>query len=632
FAPLDIDQSGDVSIQHDLVLVQQFLNDMAPSAANVGTGATLTTEAQLLARLETLEADGTLDANEDGEVDANDAALISMVYFGQGDNAMDPQEESAVDALVRGLLGRTISSGINNQQERAARLAAEQGLQMTRTSGDDFLGIRTSNDAVGRVSAFEIGEGAVRGSSPWMPYELIPAGDFPAAELANFGAAVQIEDIVVGMDPGMPDNGAGMPGAAVVASSAAGTPPRLMPMVENFAELAQTRDQDMIDAVPIPGMDTIETSRMTRSAALGQDSDAPIFFRLPDAGGWDISIPDGVLITDVVFDTNVGGNQYLNHDDRLDGSNTDFDIFIPETGQRIEFSMDSGDDGYARLSDVGIGAVSRFILYPRSLPTATLQRIDNLERPEIDLIVGLVLDESQAIAPGEPPILIAEQLYAREEIFTPNALVAEPDSATSFGLSRNDLAIDVDGESKTRVELRINGQEQEFTFGDDNELVSNVFPGVLPASAISKIEILGSSQTDTLVIGDSDLPFFVPIDFDAGGDDFDILVAGQGSDVTLDLVNQITIKNVELIQLSLSGSDTLVIDAQSVFDNDSSKRSLIILGGASDQIHVLGDGWNRRDDREDPGIGGLFDVWEYNDGINPHLAGVQLFVSTGINT
>lgn len=631
FAPLDIDQNGEVSIQHDLVLVQQFINGIDPSAAFVGEGATLTTDEQLLARLQALQADGTLDADDSGGApDATDAALISMVFFGQGDNDMDPQDQTAVESLIRSLRGRNISTGINNQSERAARLAAEQGLQMTRTAGDDFLGIRSTNEAVGRVSAFEIDEDAVLGSSPWIPYELIPAGDFPAAELANYRSPVQIEDIVIAAAPGMPSM-AEMPGAMVAASSAAGTPPRLMPAVEAMAELARTRDEDMIDQVPIAGMDTRETSRMTRSASLGEDADAPLFFRLPDAGGWDIQLADGVLISDVVFDTNVGGNQYLNHDPRLDGSNVDFDIVIPETGQRVEFSMDSGDDGYARLSDLGIGGFSRFILYPRSLPSATLQRIDNLERPEIDLIVGLVMDDSQAIVPGEPPILIAEPLYAREDILTPNAVVAEPDTATEFEIKRNDIDLDVNDAFGTRVELTVNGQEQEFTFGDDNQLISNAFPAnVFPASSFAKIEFLGSNLNDSLIIGSSDLPFFVPIEFDAGEGTADFLITGAG-DVTLDLANQISIRNVEFIALGAIGNDTLKLDAQAVYDNDPSRRSLIILGSQGDQIHVLGDGWNRREDREDVGFGS-FDVWEYNDGKNPHLAGVQLFVRPGVST
>ena len=631
FDPLDIDEDQFVSVQSDLVFIQQFINGMSLSLDLVGDNAGRTTEPQLVAKLEALEASGTLDADNDGNVDATDAALISMFFFGQRENLMDPQDESTVDELIRALRGSTVSTGINNQAERAARLAAEQGLQMTRTAGDDFLGIRTSNEAVDRVGAFEVAEEALLGASPWKPYDLVPAGDNPAAELANFGASIQVEDIVVSVPDGMTGNVPGMPGAMVVASSTTGTPPRLMTTVEVLADLARTRDEEEIADVPIPGLDTRETSRMTRSAVLGQDPLAPIFFRLPDAGAWDVMIPDGVLITDVVFDTNVGGNRYLNHDPRLDGYNTDFDIFIPETGQRIEMSMDRGEDGFARLSDLGVGPVSRFLIYPRALPTATLQRIDNMERPEIDLIVGLVLDDSQALAPGEPPIVIAEQLYAAEDLITPNGIVADPDTATDFRLERNDLAIDIEGASTSRLGVIVDNVGREFTIGDDDELVSSVFPqNVFPTSSIAKIEILGSSQTDTLRFGNDDLPLYTPIEFDAGEGFLDTIGPGAGLDI--DLTSQITIRNVEVVELLAPGTNTLIVDAQSIYNNNPGERSLIVDSKAEDQVMVIGEGWTRRDQREDINFGTLFDVWEFNNGIDAHLAGVLLFVNTGILT
>lgn len=627
FAPLDIDEDGSLSVQRDLVLIQQFLRNRPLTPLLAAPGAGRTTEPLLRAKLQKLSDDRVLDVNSDALVNAADLAILSMFFFGQGNNALDLNSK-VPKALATELRGGQATVGIMAQDDQTVVLAADQGLQTIRSANEDFFGIQKSDPASGRVGAFAVDPNAVRGSSPYLPYDVVLNNQTFDSQLDNVGRPVQILDVVVAAPPGMASDNEPMPGAVVIATGAAGTPPRLLSSAMPFAELARTRDQDEIESLAIPGMATRETSRMTRSETLGAAA-APVFVRLPDAGGWDISLPAGVIITDIVFDTNVGGNLYLNHDPRLDSSNIDFDIVLPQTGERFEFSMDSGADGLARLSNNGLGAVNRFLIYPRALPAATLQRIDNLERPEIDLIFGLVLDTSGASTPGAVPTVTAKQLYERQELLRPAPIIAAPGTVgTTFTINRNDLAVDVNGvalSDKPRIGIFVNGATTPTQLvRADGTPIDFATPG----SGLVSVDFVGGDANDKLELIGGDLPLFVPLTFDGGlGTDRVSTRAGA----PLNLVSQVFLLNVEIIDLKASGVDSLTIDANAIYRNNILVRSIIVDSLSTDLIMMIGNGWRKRDTQEAVSeFSTLFDVWEFNDGLNPHFAGVQLFVNSNI--
>ena len=130
-------------------------------------------------------------------------------------------------------------------------------------------------------------------------------------------------------------------------------------------------------------------------------------------------------------------------------------------------------------------------------------------------------------------------------------------------------------------------------------------------------------------MAEPDGPLFVPVRFDGGANQDTIVVEGES--VSVNLTTQFAVSNVEVINLRGSGTNSLFVDANAVYEIDRVNRSLIIDKDDDDIVEMLGTGWREQKAwRLLPGFGNYFDVYEFNDGVNPHLTGVLLYVDTNV--
>lgn len=584
---VDIDEDGVLAVSTDYVLIERFIKSnnggLEFSIENaVAADAERTTLGDIQSHLTGLLDAGRLDANGDGLVDDDDLTLFARYFFGLtaqlpgGDPDGTRTDSSAVDSFIA---GEVKSPGVDEFTARAEAMAAEAGLTVRRGAGDHF----------GMKEAFRVDDAAVPGSSAWNPIAVEGVdGDF-TFDLTTFRTPVLYQDTLVEYTPeGGPTQN------LFVATGAVGTPPKVLPDASQLVSLAKARGDAFQEQLARTSI-----TKPTRTAALGVRADgavsssAPAFVVLPDTAGYNFT--SDFPITDLVFDPTAGidsasldnsvlGTSALNHDRDLDGTDIDFDVFVPGQGW-FEVSM---DQPFAFPEPV-----TAFELYPRALPNAALHRIGNLARPQIQMAVGIVFNDTDA---AETPTLVAESVGPREPSVQPEDLGKDLSSDTKYQVSRNGVGIEVqqDDSIATLTAPNVNTEDR-----DD---VLNVTQ--YPAASLFQLQLLGtSSGSDELVIDNTNGPISVPILFDAmnalgagsGGDATFDVVTVHGSGVVLDIVSQVELRGVEKIDIRGSGPNTLIVDEASLLPNGSFDSIDVIkfvnVSADADDV-VLGlDGW-----------------------------------------
>ena len=586
---VDIDNDGVLSANTDYVLIERFIKShnggLAFSIENaVAANAERTTPNDIQSHLSGLLDAGRLDANGDELVDDDDITLFARYFFGLttqlpgGDPDGTRTDGDAVDSFIA---GEVKSPGVDEFTARAEAMAAEAGLTVRRGAGDHF----------GMKEAFQVDDAAVAGSSAWNPIKVDGVDGEFTFSLTTFRTPVVYQDTLVEYTPE-----GGSTQQLFVATGPVGTPPKVLPDASQLVGLATARG----DAFREQLSRTLIT-KPTRTAALGVhidgevSSSAAVFVRLPDSAGYNFT--SNFPITDLVFDPTAGmdsasidssvmGSSALNHDQDVDGTDIDFDVFVPGQGW-FEVSM---DQPFAFPSQV-----TSFELYPRSLPNASLHRIGNLARPQIEMAVGLVFDDTDA---ADTPTVVAESVGPREAVVQPEALGRDLAGATKYQVQRNGVGIEVqqDGSTAALIAPNVNTEDP-----DDVLVVTDY-----PAASLFQLQLFGSSTgSDELVIDNTNGPISVPILFDAqnspgagsGGDPASDVVTVKGSGMVLDIVSQVELRGVERIDIRGNGSNTLIVDEASLLHNGSFSGSFpvtskfINVSADADDV-VLGlEGW-----------------------------------------
>ena len=422
----DIDGDGTISVTTDGTLVARYVDSINGGAAfaidgAVAEGATRLTQGELEAYLRGLRATmGTLwyeplDGETTGasgysasEIAAfNEAALKGARNGGDSSNGNDP------NSIVFSRLDADDSDGID-QTDALLILRQMSGLGLSVTSAPnltdgltsdlgersnpedirDFIsgrrGPRANSRFEDQVSGVPRGDASERfidpntnaGASPWNPIQAnanptIPLKSFVDGSatytLDTFNVATSFQDVEVVTNSGN----------LLVRSGADGTPGRLVdvgPLLDEFGnglltEPLQTFTRDF---------DLVETDS-TRQ--LGVDSEAPIFVNLPDAAGYELTLPAGLTFATLDIDSAVAGNVLLNHR----GEAADFDVYLPGADLWLTISMDTPLDlasvpGLSSLPD-------RIELFPRDLSSPELIAAENEGgETDLDLVIGFTLD------------------------------------------------------------------------------------------------------------------------------------------------------------------------------------------------------------------------------------------------
>jgi Ca2+-binding RTX toxin-like protein len=144
--------------------------------------------------------------------------------------------------------------------------------------------------------------------------------------------------------------------------------------------------------------------------------------------------------------------------------------------------------------------------------------------------------------------------------------------------------------------------------GGVNKLNGGVGNDMLDGGAGSDT-LLGGGSNDTLVYDASD----ALVDGGAGTDR--LRIDGSGAVLDLSGLSGTTIKNIEIVDLTGTGNNTLTVTAQQVLDLSSSSNTLTVDGNAGDIVNA-GSGWT------DLGVSG--DYHQYTQ------SGATLLVDTDI--
>ena len=477
-----------------------------------------------------------------------------------GDGQIDSETDGRI--LLRQLAGMagdatTDGLGLNGPRTNPNELwEFVNGVQITE--GLDFfidlgeINDRTGGDPFGTDADFIVSPTAVVGSSAWKPIFTVPESRFvDTATLANFGDTVQFEDTFLTdlVDP-----------PVLVSSGAVGTP-------------ARTTGANIGDVPEVPSeLEAFARRQSIQSRAPRLGIDEPIFIGLPDAAQYDFTLSSGAQFTGLGFDASAADNRFLDHNLDQDGSEVDFDLFVPATGEWFQISTNS-----PRFTLPA--GTTRFQMYPRQLPSIGADTLNLLPS------IGLLISEG-----AQDPVVTVTHNYDRLDFVLPAPQVYVPTGLTmgEFRLARN----------QAHVDLSINGVQQPT--------------GVLfthPMASLTEIPLLGTDAlADQLIIDSRSGPIVTPLTFIGGhNDQLRDVVRLEGGGGTINLATDL-FSGVELLDIQGSGSNTLILDARSIVANMSDEGVLLIIRDDDDVLDLTE--WTKGQSTQVDGFNFSFDVYE----------------------
>lgn len=422
----DIDGDGQILATTDGLLVARFIDDPAqpPKISDaIAKESTRTTSQLVYAHLQNLAQRGRLDVDDDGEVTADeDAILILRHLAGIGLSATDEQ------ALTNGI--NLVGSNRTLPYDIAAFIDGGRGPEPDQTAPVLSQSPRNASNR------FQVSPTAVAGSSPFAPvlYEVVDGSGTASLPLGTT-VAFQENVFTTSQDE-----------QVLVSVRAEGSPAQLVERADELASLMRNPDLDTIDLL------SQRLSQTTVDRVLGIEH--PIYVRLPDAAGYELSLPSGTTVSELRFDANVGAAALLDHSFERDGTDVDFDLYVPATGEWFEVSVNEPFyfDG---------AAVGSFQLFPRAFPNPILVDPRNQFENTLDFDVGLVLSGTP-----QPVDLKVDILADRQDDNNLNDIFHTDTSGNSTG-----------AEFRVRrqgafVDLHVNDQPQALT--SESALASRV--------------------------------------------------------------------------------------------------------------------------------------------------------------
>ncbi|MBI1311543.1 hypothetical protein GC176_09575 [bacterium] len=308
--------------------------------------------------------------------------------------------------------------------------------------------------------------------------------------------------------------------------------------------------------------------------------DTPIYLRLPDRDGYRISATAGQKFTELHLPRDVRGNGLLA---------AQIDVFVPATGQWHVVNLDT--------PFTFPEPVSEFEIYSRTLPSRSYDSTLAAVSTDLDLRLGLIL---QSVSSGRT-IQIAAIGDERPEHLRGGGLIPVTGAGT----------------------ITINRDKENYTLKKDGSTL--VFP--ISGASIDGFSVRGpedSSDTITLDLDETDGPIGVPVFIAGGGEEPSaftdtLVISGQGH--FIDLTSQVFIDGIEIVDLRGSGSNSLFLDLEAMFENRGTNQTLRVrldsgdsVGfSTSDQISP-GDRWNRTGSETVDGVN--YNVYQLQRTIN----------------
>ncbi|TWT94146.1 choice-of-anchor Q domain-containing protein [Neorhodopirellula pilleata] len=452
---LDIDGDGFLSPTTDGTLIARFIEGKSgdaliagiTSADVISDTATRTNAAEILAYLQGLRVKGRLDVDDDASVTLNDAVLILRHFSGIGGSSTTQQ------GLTDGL---TFAPGAKRTLPADIRAFIDGGQSPTLNS--TFAdGVLSLSDRSG-IPTFRVSSSAVTGSSPFAPV-LTPFVDGTGVfALSTFGENVIFDEtfLVDKDDPSI---------RTLVRSRADGTPGRTIDLPDEFRKYLGDPLSPEIDVL----VGRFENAE--RTPVLGTDE--PLFVRVPNAEGFEFTLPAGVSVSELHFDPNVGGNIFYQHTEANSGTTIDFDLHIPATGEWFEISM-------SEPFTLPVG-VSTFELYPRPIVTPRILDPRDGADADLDLTVGLVLRGPVAPAPD----LTVKVLADRQQLSDLNEIqIGVGSDATSFEtrIARDGAFLEV---STHGVQTPLSSQDISLNVEVTNDYPAQVLKGLTSGTRLA---------------------------------------------------------------------------------------------------------------------------------------------------
>ncbi|WP_150122545.1 GEVED domain-containing protein [Rhodopirellula islandica] len=384
---LDIDGDGRLSPTTDGTLIARFMDGQRGATLIAGItsddvvsdAATRTDAAEIEMVLQNLLMQGRLDVDDNDTVDPKIDGVLILRYMSAIGGSSTTQQ-ALTDGLDLNALGgrRTLPADIR------AFMEGGESPPLNQTFADDVLSL---SDRSG-IPRFRVSSSAVTGSSPFAPVLTPFVSGTGIFTLDTLGSTVTFDETYL-VDANDPST------RTLVRSRAEGTPARTIDLPEEFQKYLGDPLSPEIDTL----LGRFETPTPARTQILGLEE--PIFVRVPDASGYEFTLPAGLTAKEIHFDPNVGGNLFLQHTEANSGTNIDFDLFIASTGEWREVSMSTPFTLPA--------GVSTFELYPRPIVTSRLLDPNDDGDVNLDLTVGLVLEGNQTSSPALTVNVLADR-------------------------------------------------------------------------------------------------------------------------------------------------------------------------------------------------------------------------------
>jgi hypothetical protein len=560
---MDVNGDGKRDASIDGVLTLRYLfgfrGDVLVAGIDLSQG-TRATAAEIEDYLGVLERQGRLDADGNGAPDAlSDGILFLRQHSGFVGEALvdgalgDGRTRVTGEEVRRFVIGEKVTASqtpIPKRDDDGNVVLDKEGQPvLVQGTGFDIPEIldRIGGDPLGLKDVNQPDDDAVPGSSAWVP--LPPAleeGAWRQYSLTTYGRNVEFTRL---LRDGVP-----------IAVTAQGNPTSGLLEDQGLAFADANGD---LDEEAIEGFSDEVTSEVV-SRVLGVQ--ASLFLDTPDAAAYAFRVENGFSLASLAIDLLAGDTALID---------PVFDLFLPTTEAWTEVDLSQPFTLPAGTTE--------FQLFSRALPNQVAARSTNRVRSAD----GTLSDELQPSvsnfrvpfgltfadgAAGQTPV-IQVQTVPRQPVHDPPALRgSEGFSMSVFRLVRD-------------------GADAFLECAD----LSCEDPPVrtIQIASATRAEVIGTEfGMDTLVIDASGGPLqMLPIVFrgsDGGGDgqsDDTLVVAGSG--VTVDLHQNVTLFDVETIDIRGTGVNSVDVSAAAVFDNLGTNRVFyVLLDPGEDQHNV----------------------------------------------
>lgn len=473
-------------------------------------------------------AERSLDFDGNGKVDSFDATLFSRYVAGlRGSDLVNGA--TAPDATRR--RSRDVIRFIELDRADVSERNDQQLEQIDQTT-DDIFGLR---------QAFDISR-AMPGSSAWSASE--PEAD-GSITLPAYRRRVRFEEVYY----------QSIAAENLLSRTAENNPAEFGP---KHTELLETdADANGIADVFENGIDDASLKQKVLRRRLGVQE--PIYIRHSDAAAHELAVETGHVFDSVVVDRRVDGNLYLS---------SAFDVFVHRDGdwqflETISETTHGLRDGLLELRFTD--PVARFRLYSTQLPNESVFGASNGAAEDFTIQTGFTFSNPNRVS-GKPRMTVT-QIGERPVLDTPEPVVVRTPHQ---------------GEQLTSSRVLQRSLDQLSL--SDSETAENL---VFSVASTTRLTIHGNDSTsDTLVIDGSGGPIHVPLTIDAGGRQDTVRIDGSG--IELDLIAKDQLQGVETIDLRGTGSNTLIIDSDSVLTAQPETRSLRIIKDTDDNLTMVG--------------------------------------------